>query len=42
MVKAGAKLGYIDEERIIGEMAAGAYRAGADIYLTYLQKRLQK
>lgn len=39
MVKAGAKLGYIDEERIIGEMAVGAYRAGADIYLTIFCKR---
>ena len=42
MVKAGAKLGYIDEERIIGEMAAGAYRAGADIYLTYFAKEIAK
>ena len=40
MVKAGAKLGYIDEERIIGEMAVGAYRAGADIYLTYFAKEI--
>ena len=36
MVKAGASLGYIEEERIISEMAVGVYRAGADIYLTYL------
>ena len=35
MVKAGASLGYIEEERIISEMAVGVYRAGADIYLTY-------
>ena len=42
MVKAGAKLGYIDEERIIGEMAVGAYRAGADIYLTYFAKEIAK
>ena len=35
MVKAGATLGYIEEERIISEMAVGVYRAGADIYLTY-------
>ena len=42
MVKAGAKLGYIDEERIIGEMAVGAYRAGADIYLTYFAKKIAK
>ena len=42
MVKAGAKLGYIDEERIIGEMAVGAYRAGADIYLSYFAKEIAK
>ena len=36
MVKAGASLGYIEEERIISEMAVGVYRAGADIYLTYI------
>ena len=41
MVKAGAKLGYIEEDRIICEMAASAYRAGTDIYLTILQKKLQ-
>ena len=35
MVKAAAKMGWIDEERIIGEMAVGAYRAGAQIYITY-------
>ena len=42
IVKAGSKLGYIDEERIIGEMAVGAYRAGADIYLTYFAKEIAK
>lgn len=40
MVKAGAKLGYIEEDRIICEMAASAYRAGTDIYLTYFAKKL--
>lgn len=35
MIKAGAKLGYIDEEKIICETAASAFRAGCDIYLTY-------
>jgi len=35
MVKAAAKMGWIDEERIIGEMAVGGYRAGAPIYFTY-------
>ena len=40
MVKAGAKLGDIDEEKIICEMAVSTYRAGADIYLTYFAKEL--
>ncbi len=42
MVKAGAKLGYIEEDRIICEMAASAYRAGTDIYLTYFAKEIAK
>ena len=42
MIKAAANLGYIEEERIIGEMAVGAYRAGADIYLTYFAKEIAK
>ena len=32
MVKAGAKLGCVDEEKIVCEMAASAYRAGVNIY----------
>lgn len=40
MVKAGARLGYIEEEKIIGEMAAAAYRAGAGIYLTYFAEEV--
>lgn len=40
MVKAGAKLGWIDGEKIICEMAVSAYRAGADIYVTYFAKEL--
>ena len=39
MVKAAAKMGWIDEER---EMAVSAYRAGAQIYLTYYAKELAK
>lgn len=35
MVKAAAAQGWVDEERIVGEMAASAFRAGAHIYLTY-------
>lgn len=40
MVKAGAKLGYIDEAAILCEMAASAYRAGVDIYMTYYAKEI--
>lgn len=35
MVKAAARLGYIEEERILSEMAVSAYRAGANVYLSY-------
>ena len=42
MVKAAAKMGWIEEEKIICEMAAGVYRAGADIYITYFAKELAK
>ncbi len=40
MIKAGAKLGYIDEEKIICETAASAFRAGCDIYLTYYAQEI--
>lgn len=42
MVKAAARMGWIDEERILCEMAVSAYRAGADIYLTYYAEELAK
>lgn len=42
MVKAAAKMGWIEEDRIICEMAVGAYRAGAQIYLTYFAKELAR
>ena len=42
MVKAAARNGWIDEEKIIGEMAVGAYRAGAGIYITYYAKELAR
>ena len=42
MVKAAAKMVWIDEERIMCEMAVSAYRAGAQIYLTYYAKELAK
>ena len=38
MVKAAAKLGYVDEAAILCEMAASAYRAGVDIYMSYYAK----
>lgn len=42
LVKAGAKLGYVDEDQIICEMAVSTYRAGAEIYLTYFAKELAR
>jgi len=42
MVKSAAKNGFIDEEKIICEMAVAAFRAGADIYITYYAKELAK
>lgn len=40
MVKTTAAAGLIDGERIMCEMAVSAYRAGADIYITYFAKEL--
>ena len=42
MVKAAAEKGWIDEERIVGETASSAYRAGAHIYLTYYAELVAK
>lgn len=42
MIKAGAKMGYIDEEKIICETAASAFRAGCDIYLTYYAQEIAR
>lgn len=42
MVKAAAANGWIDEEKIVCEMAVAAYRAGADIYLTYYAAELAR
>ena len=42
MVKAGVSLGYIEEDRIISEMAVGVYRSGADIYLTYFAPEIAR
>ena len=40
MVKTTAAAGFLDEASIVCEMAACAYRAGADIYITYFAKEL--
>ena len=40
MVKAAGARGWIDEERIIAEMAVSAYRAGANIYIIYFAKEI--
>ena len=42
MVKAAAEKGWIDEEKIVCEMAAAAFRAGTDIYITYFAKDLAR
>lgn len=42
MVKAGAAMGYIDENKIICETAVAAYRAGCDMYLTYYAPEIAK
>ena len=40
MIKTAAKAGYIDEEAVMCESAVAAYRAGADIYITYYAEEL--
>lgn len=40
MIKAGGKLGYIEEEKLICETATSIYRAGCNILLTYFAKEL--
>ena len=42
MVKAAAAKGWIDEEKIACEMAVSAFRAGADIYITYYAEELAR
>ena len=42
MVKAAAQKGWIEEDRIVCEMATAAFRAGADIYITYYAEELAK
>ena len=40
MVKAAAAKGWIDEDSMVCEMAVSAYRAGADIYISYYAEEL--
>ncbi|MDR3216626.1 MAG: porphobilinogen synthase [Clostridiaceae bacterium] len=40
MIKAAAERGYIDERRTVTESALAAFRAGADILITYHAKEL--
>lgn len=40
MVKAAAEKGWIDEDRIVCEMAVSAFRAGCSIYETYYAEEL--
>ena len=40
MVKAAAAAGYVEEKKIMCEMAVSAYRAGTDIYITYFAEEL--
>lgn len=40
MIKAGAQAGLIDEYRVLCESALGAFRAGADMYITYYAKEV--
>jgi porphobilinogen synthase len=42
MIKAGAKLGYIDEERIVCESTISMVRAGADMIITYYAKDIAR
>jgi porphobilinogen synthase len=38
MVKAAARLGWLDEERVMWEILTAIKRAGADLILTYFAK----
>ena len=38
MIKAGARMGWIDENKIITEVLTSIKRAGADIIITYFAK----
>ncbi len=40
MIKAAAKLGFLDEERVMMESIIGIKRAGADLIITYFAKKV--
>jgi porphobilinogen synthase len=40
MIKAAARLGWIDEERVIAESLTSIKRAGADVILTYFAREM--
>lgn len=40
MIKVAAKMGYVDEQKLICETTTSIYRAGASILLTYFAKEL--
>ena len=42
LIKAGAKLGWIDEKRVMMEVLTSIKRAGADLILTYFAKEATK
>ena len=42
MIKTCAAHGYVDEPAIMCEVAGAAFRAGADVYLTYFAKELAR
>ena len=40
MIKCAGRAGFIDEYRVMCESAAGVYRAGADMLISYYAKEL--
>jgi porphobilinogen synthase len=42
MVKAAAKMGWLDEDRIVWEILTAIKRAGADLIITYFAKDVAK
>ena len=42
MIKAAARLGWIDEERVVAESLTSIKRAGAEIILTYFAREMAR